>query len=69
MPIQKVEIDMIRIDQDSALRRPYLSPKCPQTSPPSGRTINDSANTANVASSAVVLSVCGKNVSAMTVAR
>lgn len=67
--MQNVETDMIRIDQDNALRRPYLSPKCPQTRPPRGRTMNDRANTANVASKALALSVCGKNVRAMTVAR
>ena len=69
MPMQKVATVMIRIDQDKALRRPYLSPKCPQTRPPNGRTINDRANTAKVASSPVVVSVCGKNVRAITVAR
>ncbi|MCY1431278.1 hypothetical protein D9M71_472430 [compost metagenome] len=67
--MQKVETDMIRIDQLKALRRPYLSPKCPHTSPPNGRTMKDKANTAKVASKPVVLSVCGKNVAAMTVAR
>jgi len=67
--MQKVDTDMIRIDHDNALRRPWRSPKCPQTMPPSGRTRNDRANTAKVASRPVVLSVCGKNVAAMMVAR
>ncbi|MOA68808.1 hypothetical protein D3C78_1966110 [compost metagenome] len=67
--MQKVEIDMIRIDNDSAFRRPWRSPKWPQTTPPNGRTRNDRANTAKVASKPLVLSVCGKNVAAMMVAR
>jgi hypothetical protein len=42
---------------------------CPHTTPPSGRTRKEIANTAKVASSAVVLSVSGKNTVAMMAAR
>ncbi len=37
---------MIKIDSESAVRRPILSPKCPHTMPPIGRTMNEIANTA-----------------------
>ena len=58
--MQNVDADMMRIDSDNAVRRPILSPKCPQTSPPIGRMTNEMANTANVASRPVVGAASGK---------
>jgi hypothetical protein len=46
----------MRIESESAERRPILSPKCPHTMPPSGRTMNEMANTAYAASSPLIAS-------------
>ena len=67
--MQNVETDMIRMDRESAVRRPSLSPRCPQTKPPNGRTKNEMANRAKVASRAVCGSDSGKNTTAMVAAR
>lgn len=68
-PIRKDDPDMMRIDQDSAHRRPLRSPSEPQMMPPMGRRMNDSAKIAKVCSIAVVLLAWGKKTTAMTVAR
>jgi hypothetical protein len=60
---------MIRIDSDSADLRPILSPKCPQTMPPIGRTMNEIAKTPYAASRPDIASVFGKKTTAMMVAR
>ena len=67
--MQTVAPDMIRIDQDSAVRRPTRSPIRPQMIPPSGRIKKEMANTAKVASSAVVGSDSGKNTLEIVAAR
>ncbi len=46
--MQNVAPDMIRMERESAVRRPTLSPIWPQTNPPSGRTRNEIANRAKV---------------------
>ena len=68
-PIRKVAPDMMRMDQDSAHRRPYRSPQLPQKSAPIGRRMKDSAKTAKVSNSAAVSSPSGKKTIAMTVAK
>ena len=67
--MQKVAVDMMRIDSDSAVRRPIRSPKWPQTRPPIGLMTKEIANTANVASRPVAGEASGKKTRAMTVAR
>src|SRR5699024_12523506 len=68
-PTKNVAVDMSRIDNARAVFRPTRSPTFPQTIPPKGRAINETANTANVARSPVVDSVSGKNATAIMVAR
>ena len=47
-PMKNVDPDMMRIDHDSAQRRPQRSPQAPHTTAPMGRRMNDIANTAYV---------------------
>ena len=67
--MQNVAPDMIRMDSDSAVRRPTLSPMWPQTNPPSGRTRNEIANRAKVSRSPVWGSDSGKKTVAIVTAR
>ena len=60
---------MMRIVVARIALRPMRSPREPQRNAPSGRTRNDSANTANVLSSATVRSSDGKKTTAIVVAR
>ena len=59
-PMKNVDPDMIRIDQDSAQRRPQRSPHAPHTTAPIGGRMKDIANTAYVESSWTDLSASGK---------
>ena len=59
-PMKNVDPDMIRIDQDSAQRRPHRSPQAPHTTAPMGRRMNDIANTAYIDSNWTGLSASGK---------
>ena len=67
--MQNVATDMIRMESDSAVRRPTLSPMWPQTNPPSGRTKNEIANTREGRSSPVWRSDSGKKTVEMVTAR
>ncbi|SMX69270.1 hypothetical protein BLIN101_00730 [Brevibacterium linens] len=60
---------MMRIDTDSAERRPILSPICPQMKPPMGRTTKDTAKTAKVDRRARLPSDLGKKTSEIVVAK
>ena len=60
-PMKNVDPDMMRIDHDSAQRRPQRSPHAPHTTAPIGRRMKDIANTAYVESNWIDLSAAGKN--------
>ena len=59
-PMKNVDPAMMRIDQDSAQRRPQRSPQAPHTTAPIGRRMKDIANTAYVESNWTDLSASGK---------
>ena len=67
--MRKVEPDMMRIDHDSAQRRPKRSPHAPQTTAPTGRRRKDIANTPKADIVSTVLSLEGKKTCPMTTAR
>ena len=67
--IRNVEPDMMRIDQERADRRPYLSPQTPQMRPPIGRRMKDIAKIANAEISWMFLSSDGIKTMPMTAAR
>ena len=65
----KVATPMPTIVRVSVRLGPMRSPKCPQNSPPSGLTRNESAKTPKVCISATLPSALGKKTVAIVVAR
>jgi hypothetical protein len=49
-PIAPVERPMTNVVRISVSRRPILSPRCPKSAPPIGRTANATPNVANATS-------------------
>ena len=67
--MRNVEPDMMRLDHDSAHRRPLRSPHTPHTTAPTGRRMKDMAKMAKVDISLTEASVSGKKTLPMTSAR